>query len=95
MKTARELLNLLNTTDEHSRLEAKRASEAGKSVFETICSFSNEPELGGGYLLLGACKEGVFEDGRTRYTIESISDPDKVQSDIVSGCSRYCFKKCV
>lgn len=87
MKTARELLNLLNTTDEHSRLEAKRASEAGKSVFETICSFSNEPELGGGYLLLGACKEGVFEDGRTRYTIESISDPDKVQSDIVSGCS--------
>lgn len=87
MKTAKELLNLLNATDEHSRLEAKRASEVGKSIFETICSFSNEPELGGGYLLLGACKEGVFEDGRVRYAIETITDPDKVQSDIVSGCS--------
>ena len=87
MKTAVELLKLLNTTDEHSRLEAKRASEIGKSIFDTICSFSNEPELGGGYLLLGACKEGEFEDGRARYSIESVSDPDKVQSDVVTGCA--------
>ena len=87
MKTAIELLKLLNTTDEHSRLEAKRASEVGKSIFETICSFSNEPELGGGYLLLGAFKDGEFEDGRSRYSFENIPDPDKVQTDIVSGCS--------
>ena len=87
MKTAKDLLNLLNTTDEHSRLEAKRASEAGKSIYETICSFSNEPELGGGYLLLGARKEGEFEDGRARYSLEGVPNPDKVQSDIVSGCS--------
>lgn len=87
MKTANELLNLLNTTDEHSKLEAKRSSEVGKSVFETICAFSNEPELGGGYLLLGACVDGEFEDGRAKYVIENISDPDKIQSDIVSGCA--------
>ena len=87
VKTAIELLRLLNTSDEHNRLEAKRASEVGNSLFDTICSFSNEPELGGGYLILGAKKEGVFDDGRARYVIESVPNPDKVQNDIVTGCA--------
>lgn len=53
MKSARELLDELNAADEHIRIEAKRSSEIGKSVMETVCAYANEPGLGGGYLLLG------------------------------------------
>ncbi|WP_236963775.1 AlbA family DNA-binding domain-containing protein [Hydrogenophaga sp. SL48] len=51
--TALELLQNLNLLDETERIEAKRASEAGKSLLETVCAFANEPGLGGGWLLLG------------------------------------------
>ena len=48
-----DYLNILNTLDENERLEAKRGSEIGPSVLETICAFANEPGLQGGTLLLG------------------------------------------
>lgn len=51
--TAVELLESLNLLDEHERIEAKRASDIGKSLLETVCAFANEPCLGGGWLLLG------------------------------------------
>lgn len=50
--TALELLESLNLLDENERIEAKRASEAGKSVLETSRAFANEPGLGGDWLLL-------------------------------------------
>ena len=55
--TAVELLESLNLLDEHERIEAKRASDIGKSLLETVCAFANEPGLGGGWLLLGAVRE--------------------------------------
>lgn len=55
--TALELLESLNLLDENEHIEAKRASEAGKSILETICAFANEPGLGGGWLLLGVVRE--------------------------------------
>ncbi len=57
MTTALDLLQSLNLLDETERIEAKRASEAGKSLLETVCAFANEPGLGGGWLLLGVVRE--------------------------------------
>jgi ATP-dependent DNA helicase RecG len=55
--TAFELLESLNLLDENERIEAKRASEPGKSALETICAFANEPGLGGGWIALGIVRE--------------------------------------
>ncbi|WP_373054235.1 helix-turn-helix domain-containing protein, partial [Thioalkalivibrio sp.] len=54
--TARAILEQLRQLDESDRIEAKRASELGKSVLETVCAFANEPGMGGGWLLLGVEK---------------------------------------
>lgn len=47
MKTARILFEELNSGDENVKIEAKRSSEVGKSILETVCAFANEPDLGG------------------------------------------------
>ena len=52
MRSAKELFDELNAVDESSRIEAKRASELGKSIMQTVIAFANEPGLDGGYLLL-------------------------------------------
>lgn len=80
-----ELLTELNALDEHSRIEAKSASEVGKSLLETICAFANEPNLGGGWIVLGAKldESALFR----QYTATGISDPDKIQRDLVSQCA--------
>jgi predicted HTH transcriptional regulator len=69
--TALELLESLNLLDENEHIEAKRASEAGKSILETICAFANEPGLGSGWLLLGVVREeqALF----SAYEVEGIS----------------------
>lgn len=81
---ASELLESLNLLDEHERIEAKRASEPGKSVLETICAFANEPGLGGGWLVLGVVREelALFP----AYEVEGIAQPDKITADIASQC---------
>ena len=81
---ARDLITQLNTIDEHSRLEAKRASQVGKSVMETVCAFSNEPGLGGGCILLGVEKEeGTLFPV---YNVSGVGDPDLVQRDLATQC---------
>lgn len=85
MKTAQELFEQLNSVDENVRIEAKKASEIDKGIMETVCAFANEPNLGGGYLLLGAVRTG-FRDGLPVYEPESIDNPDKVQNDLISKC---------
>jgi ATP-dependent DNA helicase RecG len=82
--TALELLESLNLLDENERIEAKRASEAGKSVLETICAFANEPGLGGGWLLLGVVREemALFPS----YEAEGIEQPEKISTDIATQC---------
>ena len=78
MKTAKVLFELLNNFDEDRRVEAKSASAVGKSMMETVCAFSNEPGLRGGYLLLGAKRVGMSDDGKPIYEPENIENSDKI-----------------
>ncbi len=45
MRNATDLFEELNSVDESTRIEAKRASELGKSVMQTVIAFANEPGL--------------------------------------------------
>ncbi|SHE29267.1 ATP-dependent DNA helicase RecG [Lampropedia hyalina DSM 16112] len=80
--TALELLERLNLLDENERIEAKSASEVGKSLLETVCAFANEPGLGGGWLLLGVAREelSLFP----AYEVQGIEQPDKISADLAS-----------
>ena len=82
--TALDLLESLNLLDENEHIEAKRASEVGKSILETICAFANEPGLGGGWLLLGVAREeqALFP----AYEVEGIAHPEKLSTDIATQC---------
>jgi ATP-dependent DNA helicase RecG len=82
MATFEELYQRLLELDEHDTIEAKRASDLGKSVLETISAFSNEPNMGGGHILLG-----VVRGDRSHYPtylVEGIEDTDKIQTDLSS-----------
>lgn len=86
MRSATELLDELNAVDESARIEAKRASDLGKSVMETVIAFANEPGLDGGYLLLGV-DWAINDKGDTVYRPAGLPDPDKVQRDLASQCA--------
>ncbi len=79
-----DLWQKLCSADESVEIEAKRAEEVGKSVLKTISSFSNEPDRGGGYILLGAARkeDALFPD----YEIVGVAEPDKVQADLATQC---------
>ena len=81
-----ELLRELNEADEGRRIEAKRSSEIGKSLMETVSAFANTPGLGGGHLLLGVTREqgDLFSQ---RYVSEGVTNPDKVSADLASQCA--------
>lgn len=50
----RRAVGAARTFDESQKLEDKSAKWGlGKSAMETILVFSNEPSLGGGFLILG------------------------------------------
>ncbi len=84
-----ELFNLLQNGDEMDRIEAKSAGHGiGKSFLETVSAYSNEPGLGGGYILLGITKNEETRD--FKYIVTGIIDPDKLQIEITSQC-RQCF----
>ena len=57
MEPIKDLMERLNATDECANIEAKRGGAIHKSVMETVCAFSNEPGLEGGYILLGVERE--------------------------------------
>lgn len=90
--SALDLLESLNLLDENEHIEAKRASEVGKSILETICAFANEPGLGGGWLLLGVVREdqALFP----AYEVEGIDHPEKLSTDIATQC-RNSFNQSV
>ncbi len=79
---ALELLERLNLLDENESIEAKQAREIGKSVLETVCAFSNEPGLGGGWILLGVIREelALFP----AYETQGLENPDKISADLAS-----------
>jgi ATP-dependent DNA helicase RecG len=82
-----DLLRELNELDEHPTLEAKACSsgDLGDSVFETVCAFANEPDLGGGRIVLGVTRS--LEDFFGGYEVIGVGDPDKLLKDIASGCA--------
>lgn len=87
MTPLKELMFQLNATDECSNIEAKKASEIGRSILETICAFSNEPNLGGGYILLG-----VEKDESSLFPVYTVTGMpfeklDQIQSDLSSQCA--------
>jgi ATP-dependent DNA helicase RecG len=86
MRSAADLLDELNAVDESTRIEAKRASDVGKSILETVIAFANEPGLGGGYLLLGV-DWSINDKGDTVYRAVGLPNPDKVQRDLASQCA--------
>ena len=76
---------MLLYTDETDRIEAKEASQGlGKSFLETVSALSNEPGLGGGYIILGASKNKA--NISPRYIVKGIADPDNMQQQIASQC---------
>lgn len=82
MKSAAELFEQLNALDETPWIEAKTSSEVGKSLMESINSFSNEPGLVEGYILIGVT--GVQESLFPEYQIVGVDNPDKIQQDIAT-----------
>ena len=82
--TAAEIYERLVNFDESEHIEAKRGSDIGTSVMETVCAFANEPGLGGGYLLLGVMREelALFPT----YEVVGVTDADKLASDLASRC---------
>ena len=88
MNKAQDILNRLNSLDEDKRVEAKCGSKIDRSVMETICSFSNEPNMGGGNIILGIESCDIPNDNHVKtYYVVGVEDADKLQSDIASQCS--------
>ncbi|MDR1063832.1 MAG: putative DNA binding domain-containing protein [Azoarcus sp.] len=86
LRSAAELLAELNAVDESVRIEAKRASDAGKSAMQTVVALANEPGLDGGYLLFGV--DWYIDDkGDTVYRAAGLLDPDKTQRNLASQCA--------
>ena len=84
LPTFDELWQKLCSADESVEIEAKRADEVGKSVLSTVSAFANEPDRGGGYLLLGTARQedSLYPD----YEVVGLQDPDKVQADLATQC---------
>lgn len=85
MLTFDELFHRLNEQDESVDIEAKTAQQMGNSILETICAFSNEPNRGGGYILLGVRlgSSSLFPG----YEVVGVPAPDKLQADLISQCA--------
>ena len=83
--SSKELLEVLNDIDEQDWLEAKSLrDDNSRSILETVCSFSNEPGLGGGVILIGVA-ENKTGDG-PQYIVDGVADPDKAQLDLATQC---------
>ena len=83
--SSKNLLATLNDIDEQNTLEAKSLrDDSSRSILETVCSFSNEPGLGGGVILIGIA-ETKAPDGPS-YFVDGVDDPDKAQLDLATQC---------
>src|SRR5690606_19541827 len=71
-----------------TRIEAKTSAEFGKSLLETICAFANEPDLGGGHILLGVARADISDlFGERPYEIVGIAEPERLADDLASQCA--------
>jgi len=82
--SAEQLFKKLQAGDEIVEIEAKRGSEVGKSILDTVSAFANEPGRGGGHFLLGVVRatDALFP----MYEIVGVRDPDKIQCDLATIC---------
>jgi ATP-dependent DNA helicase RecG len=86
-----ELWEKLVSGDESVLIEAKRSERLGTSILETISAFSNEPNRGGGYLLLGVERSAEDLDlfggeSRLPYQVTGVLQPDQFQADLATQC---------
>ena len=79
-----ELWDKLLGNDESVLIEAKRSTEIGKSMMETVSAFANEPGRGGGYLILGV--ERLDDDPSEEYKITGVPNCDQIQSNLATQC---------
>lgn len=82
MLSLEEILERLNAEDESVEIEAKRGSDTGKSMLETISAFSNEPDRSGGYLVLG----GVRDKDTLKYKVVGVEKLDDVKTSLSTVC---------
>ncbi|MEW6249751.1 MAG: ATP-binding protein [Planctomycetota bacterium] len=84
LPTFHELWQKLCAADESAEIEAKRTEELGRDLWPTVSAFANEPDRGGGYLLLGAARKtnALWPD----YEVVGIHDADKIQADLATQC---------
>ncbi len=87
VRSAASLLEELRAVDESTTIEAKTASKIDRSVMETVCAFANEPELGGGYLLLGVSASAQLGLFTRVYDVTGVSNPDQLQADLATQCA--------
>jgi len=84
--TAEDLFEILNDTDECPWIEAKGIGDTTTSIMETVCSYANEPGLGGGYILMSISADDS-ETASAHYKVDPMPNPDKLQSDIATQCA--------
>ena len=83
--TIQQLLDRLQACDECHHIETKESKTTlGKSAQETISAFSNEPGLGGGYLVLGV--KGNDDVTGSLYSVIGVDDPDQIQRELANVC---------
>lgn len=81
--SAESLLEQLRQLDECQRIEAKRGSDIGSSVMQSVCAFANEPGLGGGYLLLGVSEP---DEQHEQFYVSGVSNTDQLLGALQANC---------
>ena len=81
--SAELLLEQLRQLDECQRIEAKRGSDIGSSVMQSVCAFANEPGLGGGYLLLGISEP---DEQHEQFYVSGVSNTDQLLGALQANC---------
>lgn len=78
-----QLLAQLRALEECTQIEAKRGTEIGPSVMQSVCAFANEPGLGGGYLLLGVNEP---DEHNVNFSVCGVEDVDALLNDLQTNC---------
>ena len=81
--SAETLLEQLRQLDECQRIEAKRGSEIGSSVMQSVCAFANEPGLGGGYILLGISEP---DQQHEQFYVSGVNNTDQLLGALQANC---------
>lgn len=92
MEPIANLIRRLNQTDETTNLEVKRGRAIDQSIMETVCSFSNEPGLGGGHILLGVAEaEGTLFQ---TYEVEALVIQISYSETLLANAHRFSISLC-